>query len=49
MTKPTLIERPNCLRKTLSGFRWLKINDMDWLKESLPGIWNQSAKITIGL
>lgn len=24
-----------------SGYRWLKINDIDWLKENLPGMWNQ--------
>jgi hypothetical protein len=24
-----------------SGFRWLKINDRNWLKENLPGMWNQ--------
>lgn len=31
-----------------SGFRWLKINDGNWLKENLPGIWNQAANTDFG-
>lgn len=26
-------------RSPESGFQWLKINDRDWLKQHLPGIW----------
>ena len=48
-----LTDNPGLPIKTMkqemgSSFQWLQRNDKNWLKQNLPGIWQQSDKLQLG-